>query len=106
MLPELAGFVAIQKGKGYGANLLHHIVDNLKARQIEALGFCEKALRPFYERCAIPILYNQAQYILEPTNNEWQPGSDDDILNLTLSSKTVALLDSLSANQPGYLIPF
>ncbi|HYH14392.1 MAG TPA: hypothetical protein VD794_04180 [Flavisolibacter sp.] len=102
-IPEFVGFISVRKGKGYGSMLLENIITNLRARNIEALGFCEKTLRPFYEKCAVPILYNQARFIKEPMNNEWQISDDDDILNLTLSTRTSKLLMSLNDERSAFL---
>jgi hypothetical protein len=95
-IPEFVGFVSVERAKGYGSILLKSIITNLQSRNIQALGFCEKELRPFYEKNGIPLLYGKARFIREFENDEWVVATDDDILNLTLSADTVALLESLN----------
>ena len=40
-IAELVGFVAVEILKGYGKILLDRVGDNLKNRNIEAIGFCK-----------------------------------------------------------------
>ncbi len=102
--PEFGGFVASPRGKGYGTELLVNVIQNLKARKMEALGFCEKPLRPYYEKCGIQILYDQAKFLREAEQNEWVPSNDDDILDLTLSSTSLQLLKSLNPENLAFLV--
>ncbi len=39
---EFVGFVSVEKRQGYGTKLLHAIIDNLKQRGIETIGFCKR----------------------------------------------------------------
>ncbi|QMU27515.1 hypothetical protein [Adhaeribacter radiodurans] len=102
--PEFGGFVAKPRSKGYGTELLVNLIQNLKKRKIEALGFCEKPLRLYYEKCGIQILYDQAKFLREAGENDWVISSDDDILDLTLSPASVQLLQSLNSANLAYLI--
>ncbi|PSR56462.1 hypothetical protein AHMF7605_24675 [Adhaeribacter arboris] len=102
--PEFGGFVALPQGKGYGTELLQYLIQNLKKRKLEALGFCEKPLRPYYEKCGIRILYDQAKFLRTAEQNEWIPSSDDDILDLTLSPASWQQLQSLSPANLAYLV--
>ncbi|ANE52130.1 GNAT family N-acetyltransferase [Flavisolibacter tropicus] len=106
VLPEFVGFVSLVKGKGYGTLLLKHMLSYLHNTNTEAIGFCEKELRSFYEKCNIPILYNQAKYLQEPAEKGgWITGTDDDILVLQLTAENRSLLQTLSISNQGYLVP-
>ncbi|MBD0254439.1 MAG: GNAT family N-acetyltransferase, partial [Cytophagales bacterium] len=82
---EFVGFVAAQPRRGYGSALLAALVASLQSRGIEALGFCEEPVRPFYEQCKVGILYDQARYLREKRDDWWGIPPDDDILDLSLS---------------------
>ncbi len=82
----------MEKGKGYGKKLLTCIKRNLTKRKIEAIGFCEKEVRPFYEKCGISVLHNKAKYLIEITGDEKVITTDDDILNLSLGNKNFKIL--------------
>ena len=103
-IPELVGLVSIDKGKGFGSTLLTNMIASLKSKNIEALGFCEQNLRPFYEKTGITLLYNQARFIKELNDQDWIAGTDDDILNLTLSNNMIQLLEGLNEKQPAFLV--
>ena len=102
--PELVGLVSVIKMNGYGRQLLESITTSLRERNIEAIGFCEKELRSFYEKCNIEILYNQAKQLRESDNGNWTVPADDDILNLTLSNDSKNLLSNLSQDNLGYIV--
>lgn len=102
-LAELVGFVSCEPKKGYGKSLLQFIKGNLTERNIEAIGFCEKQIRPFYTKSGISLLYNKAKYLREQENGEWISPSDYDILDLTLSPKMRLLLKSLSSKKLAYI---
>ncbi len=102
-LAELVGLVALEKRCGYGRKLMQELVTNLKKRNIEAIGFCEKENRPFYQKCQIPIMQNQAKQLREPAGEKWLIPEDDDLLDINLTLKTALLLKSLSPNNLGYL---
>jgi hypothetical protein len=80
------------------------LITNLKNRNIEALGFCEKENRPFYQKCQIPIMLDQAKQIREPAGEEWLMPDDDDLLDINLSEKNALLLKSLNPAKLGYLL--
>lgn len=102
---ELVGLVSVVKSKGYGQQLLQYIVSNLQHRKIDCIGFCGKELRPFYEKCNIPILYNQAEYLQEKiSDGQTEPNPDDDILIIFLSDNKYQLLAGLDNNCIGYLL--
>lgn len=102
--PELVGLVAIIKMKGYGKQLIDCIKENLSARKVEAIGFCEKPLRPFYEKIGVEILVGKAKWVQENIGDKWTSSTDDDILNLTLSSANVKLLEGLDKKNLAFLI--
>jgi hypothetical protein len=101
---ELVGLVATVRMRGYAKGLLEYMKDNLVARNIETIGFCEKPLRPFYEKCNITIIKDRAKLLREEEGDGWIIPSDDDILVLNLSAESVNILMSLSSENPGYLI--
>lgn len=101
---ELVGLVAVDKSKGYGSLLLKQLQENLAERDIEALGFCEKELRPFYEHCNVNILYGHAQYLRERHEGSWIVSTDDDILDLTLSLSIHEQIRALSLEHPGKIV--
>ncbi|WP_152620302.1 hypothetical protein [Pedobacter lusitanus] len=104
-LPELVGLVAMEKMKGYARQLIGHIVHNLSSRAIACIGFCEAELRPFYEKCSVPILYDQAKYLKEkPVSEEFEPNTDDDILDINLPAHLRDLLAGLNAGHTGYIL--
>jgi hypothetical protein len=103
-IAELVGLVAIEKRSGYGRKLLQEIVTNLKNRNIEAIGFCEKENRPFYYKCQIWNMRDQAKQLREPAGEKWLIPEDDDVLAINLSEKNALLLQSLSPDKLGYLL--
>jgi hypothetical protein len=100
---ELVGFVSPQPRRGYGSRLLDLLTGTLRKRNMEALGFCEQPLRGFYQKCNVPILYGQARYVREMDHDQWVASTDDDILDLTLSPESVALLNGLNGQRLAYL---
>jgi len=101
---EFAGFVSVEKNKGYGTILLEKTIENLKQKNIETIGFCEKDLRTFYEKTGTKILYDKANYFLEFDNNKWTKSTDNDILILNASLKTIDLLQNLGESNTAFLI--
>jgi hypothetical protein len=102
---ELVGLVSLQPRRGYGSHLLGLLTGTLRERQVEALGFCERPLRGFYQQCNVPILYDQARYVRERDHDQWVASTDDDILDLTLSRESAALLNGLNGQRLAYLLP-
>jgi hypothetical protein len=103
-LAELVGFVAIEILKGYGKVLLERLTDNLKNRNIEAIGFCKNKNSAYYESCGIKIFYNSVQFLREMKDGQWYtPTEDDDIFSLTLSDNIIPLFENLSHDNPAYL---
>ena len=104
-IAELVGFVAVEILKGYGKILLDHVIDNLKNRNIEAIGFCKNKNSTYYESCGLKIFYNSVKFLREMRDGKWYtPTEDDDIFSLTLSESTVPLFEKLSHDRPAYLI--
>lgn len=103
-IAELVGLVAVVKMKGYGKKLIKNIQSSWKERNIEAIGFCEKQLRSFYEKCAITIMVDKAKQLRERESNQWIIPTDDDILDVSLSRNSLSLLKDLSSTNIGYLI--
>jgi hypothetical protein len=104
-IAELVGFVAVEILKGYGKILLDSVGDNLKNRNIEAIGFCKNKNSTFYESCGLKIFYNSVKFLREMKDGKWfTPTQDDDIFSLTLSESTIPLFEKLSHDHPAYLI--
>jgi hypothetical protein len=104
-IAELVGFVAVEILKGYGKILLDRVSDNLKNRNIEAIGFCKNKNSTFYESCGLKIFYNSVKFLREMKDGKWfTPTQDDDIFSLTLSESTIPLFEKLSHDHPAYLI--
>ncbi|ASK32564.1 hypothetical protein CEY12_21840 [Chryseobacterium sp. T16E-39] len=102
---EMGGFASDEKGKGYGTQLLQFSLENSTERKLQIIGFCFSDLRPFYEKCHIEILYDQAKNILEREGNHWIASEDDDILIIHLSEENKTLFKKLDSQNPAYLIP-
>ncbi|WP_336517702.1 hypothetical protein [Pollutibacter soli] len=100
---ELVGLVAVEKQKGRGTQLVKLIMQNMVERNIQAIGFCEKSLRGFYIRCELRIFEGKAKYLLEYVESKWIPSTDDDILEINLSSANRLLFESLNQNNPAFL---
>lgn len=99
---EITGLVSAQEKKGYGSLLVKFLQENTQQRNLEAIGFCLKKLRPFYRQCRIEILENKAKNIMENNGTEWTASEDDDILIFHLSGKRKELLKSLSPENNAY----
>lgn len=96
---EVVGFVSSEKNKGYGRKLLRYFRDHIQERDSEVIGSCKAELRPFYEKCQIRILYNQARIIKEKEGTAWIDSEDDDILIFSLSDEKATLLSQLPENK-------
>ena len=104
-IAELVGFVTVEVLNGYGKVLLVHLVDNLKNRKIEAIGFCKNKNSAYYESCSLKVFYNTVKFLKEMKDGIWfTPTEDDDIFSLTLSDSSILLFEKLSHNNPAYLI--
>ncbi|WP_426277384.1 hypothetical protein ACN9MN_18220 [Chryseobacterium sp. S-02] len=101
---EAVGLVAAQKKKGYGAKLVEYFRDYVIRNNILAIGFCQRELRPFYEKCNIEILYDKGKTVKERIGAEWVDAGDDDILIFNVSEKTKEQLNLLSDKNNAYLI--
>jgi hypothetical protein len=104
-MAELVGFVAVEILKGYGKILIERLADNLKNRNIEAIGFCKNKNSAYYESCGLKIFYNSVRYLREMKDGNWYtPAEDDDIFSLTLSENNIPLFEKLSHDNPAYLL--
>lgn len=102
---ELVGFVSIEERRGNGKAFLHHIRANMERRGIEALGFCEKPARGFYEKCEAPIFYDRAKHVREIPNDPFSVPADDDIFSVTLSASNIKLFQDLNVDNLAWLLP-
>jgi hypothetical protein len=104
-IAELVGFVSVEILQGYGKILLDRVQENLKNRNIEAIGFCKNKNSAFYEGCGLRIFYDSVRFLREKKEGNWfTPTEDDDIFSLTLSENTLRLFEKLSHDHPAYLI--
>lgn len=101
---EAVGLVSAHKKKGYGAQLVQYLKENVIQRNINTIGFCHTDLRPFYEKCNIEILYDKAKSIKENEGSEWVNSEDDDILIFNVSQNEKEQLNTLSSQHNAYLI--
>lgn len=101
---EAVGLVSSHKKKGYGKKLIKYIVENVTERNLESIGFCLSELRPFYDKCEIPILRDKAKSIQEKSGSDWISSDDDDILIFNLSEEKKKLLHQLSSENNAYLL--
>ena len=101
---ELVGLVAAERGKGHGKKLMQQICHNLRERKIESIGFCNGALRPFYEACGVTVLRDRARYIYEQADAAWAPSEDDDILDINLLPENVTRLRALNEHNVAYFV--
>lgn len=99
---EIVGLVSAQEKKGYGSHLVKLLKENTEQRNLEAIGFCLKELRPFYLHCDVGILEDKAKNIKESSGAEWTLSEDDDILIFHLSDERKELLKSLSPENSAY----
>lgn len=75
---EAVGLVSAEKGNG--KKLIQLLRENISNRNLETIGFCNMDLRPFYEKCDVKILHDQAKIIKEKEGTDWITSEDDDIL--------------------------
>ena len=101
---ELVGLVSVERNKGYGRELLNCIKAEMRAAGVPAIGFCERQLRPFYNKCGVQIIYDKARSIFERVGDGLQPSTDDDILVLNLSEDLHNVLNALDENRRAYLV--
>jgi hypothetical protein len=104
-IAELVGFVAVEILKGYGKTLIGQLIENLKSRHIEAIGFCKNKNSTYYESCGLKIFYNSVKFLREMKDGHWfTPTEDDDIFSLTLTDSTIPLFEKLSHDNLAYLL--
>ena len=104
-ISELVGFVAIVILHEYGKTLLSKTAENLKSRNIEAIGFCRKRTSRFYETTGFNLFYDKVKFIREWKDGAWfTPVEDDHIVSVTLGEKTSPLFENLSDENPAYLL--
>ena len=53
---EFAGLVSSQKHKGFGLMLIELIIENMKQRDLDSIGFSDKKLRSFYDKSKAGLL--------------------------------------------------
>ncbi len=104
-IAELVGFITVEVLKGYGKILLGLISDNLKERNIEAIGFCRRRTAPYYESAGFKVLRDKVKHLREKRGDDWQtPKEDDDIVALTLAEDKIELFENISDERPAYLL--
>ena len=85
--------------------IAEHVGDNLKNRNIEAIGFCKNKNSAFYESCGLKIFYDSVKFLREMKDGKcYTPTENDDIFSLTLSDNTVSLFEKLNHEHLAYLI--
>ncbi len=104
-IAELVGFITVEVLQGYGKILLGLISDNLKGRNIEAIGFCRRRTAPYYESAGFKVLRDKVKHLREKNGDDWlTPKEDDDIIALTLTTDRIELFENISDERPAYLL--
>jgi hypothetical protein len=104
-IAELVGFITVEVLKGYGEMLLRNISDNLKERNIEAIGFCRRRTAPYYESAGFKVLRDKVKHLREKNGDVWlTPREDDDIIVLTLNTDRIELFENISDERPAFLL--
>jgi hypothetical protein len=104
-IAELVGFITVEVLKGYGKILLGLISDNLKERNIEAIGFCRRRTAPYYESAGFKVLRDKVKHLREKKGDDWfTPSEDDDIIAINLSEHRIELFEKISDERPAYLL--
>ena len=90
--------------KDMDRDLLIRLIENLKTRNIEAVGFCRNKVSPFYANSGLRIFYYKVQFLREWRDNQWYvPVEDDDIISLNLSDEVISGIESLGEKTHAYL---
>jgi len=93
---EFAGLASAQKHKGFGLMLIEHIIENMLERNLDSIGFCDKKLRPFYDKSGVALIQDAAGFIFQQSDGELVKSSLDDIIVVNLRDshyKQLAALD-------------
>lgn len=101
---EMVGLAALEKGKGYGKEIVLRLIESLKDRNIECIGFCYEHNRGFYEKCGVEVLTGLAKFFLEKHGDECVLSDDDDVINVTLTEKLRSEIFKLSYESPAYIV--
>lgn len=75
----IATIIALEKGRGYGILLMSEIKKYLQQLRKTGVGFCEREVSPFYEKCGYNILRKGNVRFQYDTPS---PHPDDDVLYL------------------------
>ena len=81
---EFAGLVSSQKHKGFGLMLIERIIENMKQRDLDSIGFSDKKLRPFYGKSGVALIHDAAGFIFQQSDGELVKSSLDDIIVVNL----------------------
>ena len=104
-IAELVGFITVEVLKGYGKILLGLISENLKGRNIEAIGFCRRRTAPYYESAGFKVFRDKVKHLREKKGDDWLiPKEDDDIVALTLADDKIEIFENISDERPAYLL--
>lgn len=54
----VGGIIANIKGRGYGTELIHGIIDYLEKSKKTSVGFCDDEVGEFYKKCGFVVVKN------------------------------------------------
>ena len=64
----IATVASIEKGKGYGKMLMTAMQNYIQKKGKTGLGFCNKAITPFYEKCNLGVIVKGQKRFYHPTS--------------------------------------
>ena len=101
---EFAGLVSSQKHKGFGLMLIERIIENMKQRDLDAIGFSDKKIRSFYDKSKAGLIQDTAGFIFQQSDGELVRSSLDDIIVVNLKESNYKLLAELGEHNIAILI--
>jgi len=101
---EFAGLASAQKHKGFGLMLVKHIIENIQQRNLDSIGFCDKKLRPFYDKSGVTLIHDAAGFIFQQADGELVKSSLDDIIVVNLKDSHYRQLVGLDEQNIAILI--
>ena len=101
---EFAGLASAQKHRGFGLILIEYIIENMQQRNLDSVGFCDKKLRPFYEKSGATLIHDAAGFIFQQADGELVKSSLDDIIVVNLRDSHFQQLAGLNEQNIAILI--
>lgn len=76
----ICGIIALEKGRGYGKQIMEAIKNYLITNHKTGVGFSGLKLRGFYEKCGFKVDTTSFKRFKYLENNEWVSNPDNDIV--------------------------